>query len=65
MARTVYSAHYGEDLEIEFVAHYGPCDDIAPDVDILSLSILGVKVSPVTLPKPLLSAILALQPETI
>lgn len=65
MARTVYSAHYSDDIEVEFVTIYGPHDDIAPDVDILSLSILGVKVNPVTLPKPLLSAILALQPETL
>lgn len=65
MTKTVYSAHYGEDIEVEFVAIYGPYDDIAPDVDILSLSILGVKVNPVTLPKTLLSAILALQSETI
>lgn len=65
MAKTIYSAHYGDDIEVEFVAAYGPCDDIAPDVDILSLSILGVKVNLSELPKPLQAAILALQPETI
>lgn len=65
MSRTIYSAHYGEDLEIEFVAHYGPHDDIAPEIDVLSLSILGVKVNLSELPKPLQAAILALQPETI
>lgn len=65
MARTICTYYCGDDIEVEFICYHGIFDDIAPDIDILSLSILGVKVNPVTLPKPLLSAILALQPETI
>jgi hypothetical protein len=65
MAHTVYSTFTSDDLDIEFVAQYGRFDDIPPDVQVLSLQILGVKVAFHHLPKDLQSAILSLQPETV
>lgn len=65
MARTVCTYYCSDDIEAEFVAYYGPFDDITPDVELLSLSILGVKLNLSELPKALRQAILELQPETV
>ena len=65
MPKTVYSAYSTDDIEAEFVAEYGYFDDIPPDVQVLSLHILGVKVSLQSLPKDLQSAILSLHLETL
>lgn len=65
MTRTICTYYATDDLEIEFVANYGSYDDVTPDVDILSLSIFGVKVNPSQLPKELRQAILEIQPETL
>lgn len=65
MARTVCTYYSSDDIEAEFVAYYGPFDDVSPDVELLSLSILGVKLSLSELPKELRQAILGLQPETV
>jgi hypothetical protein len=65
MSRTVYSTFTSDDLDVEFVSEYGRFDDIPPDVQVLSLHILGVKVEFHQLPTNLQSAILSLQPETV
>jgi hypothetical protein len=65
MAKTVYSTYTSWDFDVDFVAIYGHFDDIPPDVDVLSLHILGVKVSLQSLPKDLQSAILSLHTDTI
>jgi hypothetical protein len=65
MLKTVYSAYSTDDIEAEFVAEFGKYDDIPPDVQVLSLHILGVKVSLLSLPKDLQSAILSLALETL
>jgi hypothetical protein len=65
MARTVYSTFTSDDIEAEFVAQYGCFDDIPPDVQVLSLHILGVETAFHLLPATLQSAILNLQPETL
>jgi hypothetical protein len=65
VARTVYSTFTSDDLDIEFVAEWGRFDDIPPDVQVLSLHILGVKVDFHLLPATLQTAILNLQPETL
>ena len=65
MAHTVYSTFTSDSLDVEFVAEFGRFDDIPPDVQVLSLHILGVKVAFHHLPKDLQSAILSLQPETV
>ena len=65
MARTVYSTYTSDDIDVDFVAIWGRYDDIPPDVDVLSLHILGVKVSLHTLPKDLQAAILSLHLGTI
>jgi hypothetical protein len=65
MARTVYSTFTSDDLDIEFSAQYGRFDDIPPDVQVLSLHILGVKVDFHLLPATLQSAILELFNDTI
>jgi hypothetical protein len=66
MAHTAYSTFTSDDLDIEFVAEYDRrFDDVPPDVQVLSLHILGVKVAFHHLPKDLQSAILSLQPETV
>ena len=65
MAKTVYSTYTSDDIEVDFVALYGRFDDIPPDVDVLSLHILGEKVSFHLLPKNLQSAILSLYDDSI
>jgi hypothetical protein len=65
MAKTVYSTHESENLEIDFVANYGRFDDIPPEIEILSLHILGEKVSFHLLPKNLQAAILSLYNDSI
>jgi hypothetical protein len=65
MAHTVYSTFTSDDLDIEFSAQYGRFDDIPPDVQVLSLHILGVETAFHLLPATLQSAILNLQPETV
>jgi hypothetical protein len=65
MPKTVYSTYTSDDMEADFVAEYGRHDDIPPDVQVLSLHILGVKVSLQSLPKDLQSAILSLHLDTI
>ena len=65
MAKTVYSTYTSDDIEIEFVAEYGDFDDIPPDIQVLSLHILGVKAAFHTLPLDLQSAILSLALETL
>jgi len=65
MPRTVYSTFTSDDLDVEFVAQYGRFDDIPPDVQVLSLHILGVETAFHLLPATLQSAILNLQPETV
>ena len=65
MPKTVYSTYTSDDLEIDFVAEYGKYDDIPPDVQVLSLHILGVPVVLHTLPKDLQAAILSIHPQTL
>jgi hypothetical protein len=65
MAKTVYSTYTSDDFDVDFVAIYGRFDDIPPDVDVLSLHILGEKVSFHLLPKNLQTAILDLYRDTI
>lgn len=65
MPKTVYSTYTSGDLDVEFVASYGKFDDIPPDVDVLSLHILGVKAVFHTLPRDLQSAILNLHHDAI
>jgi hypothetical protein len=60
MPHTTYSTFTSDDLDIEFVAQYGRFDDIPPDVQVLSLHILGVKVAFHHLPTDLQNAILSL-----
>jgi hypothetical protein len=65
MAKTVYATYTSDDIEADFVAEYGRHDDIPPDIQVLNLHILGVKVSLQSLPKDLQSAILNLHADTI
>jgi hypothetical protein len=65
MPKTVYSTYTSDDLEIDFVAEFGRCDDIPPDVQVLSLHFLGVKTAFHNLPRDLQSAILSLALETL
>jgi hypothetical protein len=65
MAHTVYSTFTSDDLDIEFVSQFGRFDDVPPDIQVLSLHILGVKVAFHHLPANLQTAILNLQPETL
>lgn len=65
MGMTVYSTHDSDDVSVEFVATYGDFDDIAPDVQVLSLYILGVKTAFHTLPHDLQAAILALNSDNL
>jgi hypothetical protein len=65
MAKTVYSEYSSDDIDAEFVTEYGDFDDIPPDVQVLSLHILGVKVSLQSLPLDLQAAILTLHLDTI
>jgi hypothetical protein len=65
MPKTVYSEYSSDDIGAEFVAEYGYFDDIPPDVQVLSLHILGVKVSLHTLPQDLQDSILSLHLDTI
>ena len=65
MARTIYSTFTSDDLDVEFVAEWGRFDDVPPEIQVLSLHILGVKVAFHHLPKDLQTAILSLQPETV
>jgi len=65
MPKTVYSTYTSDDLEIDFTASYGRFEDIPPDVQVLSLHILGVKVSLLSLPKDLQDSILSLALETL
>jgi hypothetical protein len=65
MAKTVYSTYTSDGFDVDFVAIFGRFDDIPPDVDVLSLHILGEKVSFHLLPKNLQTAILDLYRDTI
>jgi hypothetical protein len=65
MPKSVYSTYTSDDIDADFVASYGDFDDIPPDIQVLSLHILGVKVSLHTLPKDLQAAILTLHLDTI
>jgi hypothetical protein len=65
MPKTVYSSYTSDHIEIDFVASYGRFDDIPPDIQVLSLHILGVKTAFHTLPRDLQSAILSLALETL
>jgi hypothetical protein len=65
MAKTVYSTYTSDGFDVDFVAIYGRFDDIPPDVDVLSLHILGEKVTFHLLPKNLQTAILDLHTETL
>jgi len=65
MPHTTYSTFTSDDLDVEFVAQYGRFDDVPPDVQVLSLHILGVETAFHLLPATLQSAILNLQPETV
>jgi hypothetical protein len=63
--KTVYSAYCTDDIDAEFVAEFGKYDDVPPDVQVLSLHILGVQISLHTLPQDLQAAILSLHPQTL
>jgi hypothetical protein len=65
MARTVYSTYISDDIDADFVATFGDFDDIPPEIQVLNLHILGVKVSLHTLPKDLQAAILSLELQTL
>jgi hypothetical protein len=65
MPHTTYSTFTSDDLDVEFVAQYGRFDYVPPDVQVLSLHILGVETAFHLLPATLQSAILNLQPETV
>jgi hypothetical protein len=65
MPKTVYSTYTSDDFEADFVAEYGRHDDIPPDIQVLSLEILGVKTAFHTLPKDLQELILSLALETL
>ena len=65
MPHTTYSTFTSDDLDVEFVAQYGRFDDVPPDVQVLSLHILGVETAFHLLPATLQTAILNLQPETL
>ena len=65
MAHTTYSTFTSDDLDIEFSAQWGRFDDIPPDVQVLSLRILGVETAFHLLPATLQSAILELFNSTI
>jgi hypothetical protein len=65
MAKTVYSTYISDDIDADFVAEYGDFDDIPPDIQVLNLHILGVKVSLLSLPKDLQSAILKLRHQAL
>ena len=65
MPCAVYSTYTSDDIEAEFVAEFGKYDDVPPDVQVLSLEILGVKVSLLSLPKDLQESILSLALETL
>ena len=59
MPCAVYSTYTSDDIDVDFVAQYGDFDDIPPDIEVLSLEILGVKVSLQSLPHDLQTAILS------
>jgi hypothetical protein len=65
MPKTVYSTYTSDDLEIDFVAEFGRYDNIPPEIQVLSLHILGVKVSLQSLPLDLQESILSLALETL
>ena len=65
MAKTVYSTYTSDDFDVDFVAEYGRYDDIPPDIQVLSLHILGVKTAFHTLPRDLQESILSLHTDTI
>jgi hypothetical protein len=65
MPKTVYSSYSTDDIEAEFVAEYGRFDDIPPDIQVLSLHILGVETAFHLLPATLQTAILELFNDTI
>lgn len=65
MPKTVYSTYISDDIDADFVAEYGRYDDIPPEVQVLNLHILGVKVSLLSLPKDLQESILSLALETL
>jgi hypothetical protein len=65
MPKTVYSTYTSDDIEADFVAEYGRHDDIPPDIQVLSLHILGVQVSLQSLPLDLQESILSLALETL
>ena len=65
MPKTVYSTYTSDDIEADFVAEYGRHDDIQPDIQVLSLHILGVKTAFHNLPLDLQESILSLALETL
>jgi hypothetical protein len=65
MPKTVYSTYISDDIDADFVSSFGDFDDIPPDVQVLNLHILGVKVSLHTLPKDLQSAVLRLETQSL
>jgi hypothetical protein len=65
MPKTVYSTYTSDDFDMDFVAEYGDFDDIPPDIQVLSLHILGVKTAFHTLPEDLQGLILSLAIETL
>jgi hypothetical protein len=65
MPKTAYSTYTSDDIEIDFTASYGDFDDIPPDIQVLSLHILGVKTALHILPRDLQESILSLALETL
>jgi hypothetical protein len=65
MPKTVYSTYISDDIDADFVSSFGDFDDIPPDIQVLSLHILGVKTAFHNLPKDLQESILSLALETL
>jgi hypothetical protein len=65
MAKTVYATYESDSIDIDFLASYGDFDDIPPDIQVLSLHILGVKTALHILPRDLQESILSLALETL
>jgi hypothetical protein len=65
MPKTVYSTYTSDDIDADFVALFGDFDDVPPEIQVLNLHILGVKVSLHTLPKDLQAAILRLETQAL
>jgi hypothetical protein len=66
MAACIYSSYDSDNLQIDYYAEYGRDDNLDKDsIEILSLHILGEKVSFHLLPKNLQTAILSLYNDSI